>query len=100
MKSALYNGIKFIDIDRTTDFGTDRIPNKGNVMCFESIIGNNTTYYHYVVLYVMDYRSSYGKSFEKGQIDSTSIYIILKRIYPELADKTFQSIADILQKNF
>jgi hypothetical protein len=70
-KSAFYNGITFVDIDKQidlpTDFETDRIPNKGDVMCFNSI---------------------------KGEIFETSIYVVTKKIEPELGEKTWKSILE------
>jgi hypothetical protein len=97
-KSAFYNGIKFVDIDRQislpTDFETDRIPNKGDVMCFNSIIGNDTTYYHCVVLYVYDQRTILSKPIEDGEVFSTSIYVVTKKIEPELGDKTWTSVLE------
>jgi len=108
-KSAFYNGIIFVDIDKEidlpTDFETDRIPNKGDVMCFKSIIGNDITYHHCVVLYVYDQRtilSSYpieimevlpNEKFS-GEIFSTSIFVVTKKIEPELGEKTWKSILE------
>ena len=97
-KSAFYNGITFVDIERQvdlpTDFETDRIPNKGDVMCFKSIIGNESTYYHCVVLYVYDQRTILSKPIEDGEIFETSIYVVTKKIEPELGEKTWKSILE------
>ena len=102
-KSAFYNGIKFVDIDKQidlpTDFETDRIPNKGDVMCFNSIIGNESTYYHCVVLYVYDQRTILSTSIEEGEIFQTSIYVVTKKIEPELGEKTWKSILENLAKD-
>ena len=95
-KSAFYNGITFVDIDSQidlpTDFETDRIPNKGDVMCFKSIIGNNSTYHHCVVLYVYDQRTILSGPIEEGEIFQTSIYVVTRKIEPELGEKTWKSI--------
>lgn len=96
-KSAFYNGIKFVDIDKKidlpTDFNTDRIPNKGDVMCFKSIIGNDSTYYHCIVLYVYDQRTILSMPIEDGEIFSTGIYVVTRKIYPkELGEQTWKSI--------
>lgn len=100
-KSAFYNGIKFVDIDRQidlpTDFETDRIPNKGDVICFNSIIGNESTYYHCIVLYVYDQKTILSKSIEDGEIFQTSIYVVTKKIEPELGEKTWKSILENIQ---
>lgn len=97
-KSAFYNGITFVDIERQvdlpTDFETDRIPNKGDVMCFKSIIGNESTYYHCVVLYVYDQRTILSKPIEEGEIFETSIYVVTRKIEPELGEKTWKSILE------
>ena len=99
-KSAFYNGITFVDIDGQvdlpTDFETDRIPNKGDVMCFKSIIGNESTYYHCVVLYVYDKRTILSKSIEEGEIFETSIFVVTKKIEPELGEKKWKSILENL----
>lgn len=100
-KSAFYNGITFVDIDGAdlpTDFETDRIPNKGDVMCFNSIIGNDTTYHHCVVLYVYDKRAGLSKPIDEMEIFQTSIYVVTKKIDPELGNKTWESIYDIISK--
>ena len=100
MKSAFYNGITFVDIDNQidlpTDFETDRIPNKGDILCFESIIGNNTTRHHCQVLYVYDKRTGLSKPIDEMEIHSTSIFVITKKIEPELGNKTWKSINDII----
>lgn len=97
-KSAFYNGITFVDIERQvdlpTDFETDRIPNKGDVICFKSIIGNESTYYHCVVLYVYDQRTILSKPIEEGEIFETSIYVVTRKIEPELGEKTWKSILE------
>ena len=97
-KSAFYNGIIFVDIDKEidlpTDFETDRIPNKGDVMCFKSIIGNDSTYYHCVVLYVYDKRTILSTPIEEGEIFQTSIFVVTKKIEPELGEKTWKSILE------
>ena len=97
-KSAFYNGITFVDIDKQidlpTDYETDRIPNKGDVMCFNSIIGNESTYYHCVVLYVYDQRTILSAPIEEGEIFQTSIYVVTKKIEPELGEKTWKSILE------
>jgi hypothetical protein len=96
-KSAFYNGITFVDIDGAnlpTDFETDRIPNKGDVMCFRSIIGNDSTYYHCEVLYVYDQRTILSETIEDGEIFGTSIYVVTRKIEPELGDKTWKSILE------
>lgn len=99
-KSALYNGITFVDIDDAitlpTDFETDRIPNKGDVMCFKSIIGNDSTYHHCVVLYIYDMRTILSKSIDEGEIFSTSIYVVTRKIEPQLGNKTWKSIESLL----
>ncbi len=80
-KSAFYNGISFVDIDGIqelpTDFETDRIPNKGDILCFSSLIGNTNTIYHCEVLYIYDKR----------------IGLIID---PELGDKTWRYIFNII----
>lgn len=95
-KSSFYNGITFVDIDQEinlpTDYETDRIPNKGDVMCFKSIIGNDTTYHHCVVLYVYDQRTILSQPIEDGEIFSTSIYVVTKKIEPELGEQTWKSV--------
>jgi hypothetical protein len=95
-KSAFYSGIKFVDIegqiDLPTDYETDRIPNKGDVMCFNSIIGNESTYHHCVVLYVYDKRTILSKPIEDGEIFQTSIFVVTRKIEPELGEKTWKSI--------
>ena len=95
-KSAFYNGITFVDIDKQidlpTDFETDRIPNKGDVMCFNSIIGNSNTYHHCVVLYVYDKRTILSGPIEDGEIFQTSIFVVTRKIEPELGEKTWKSI--------
>ena len=95
-KSAFYNGIKFVDIDSQinlpTDFETDRIPNKGDVMCFNSIIGNESTYHHCVVLYVYDKRTILSGPIEDGEIFSTSIFVVTRKIEPELGEETWKSV--------
>jgi hypothetical protein len=105
-KSAFYSGIKFVDIDGQvdlpTDFETDRIPNKGDVMCFDSIIGNEHTYHHCIVLYVYDRRIILSPLMEVlsetetayGEIFSTSIFVVTKKIEPELGEKTWKSILE------
>jgi hypothetical protein len=97
-KSAFYNGIKFVDIDSQinlpTDFETDRIPNKGDVMCFNSIIGNESTYHHCVVLYVYDKRTILSGPIEDGEIFQTSIFVVTRKIEPELGEKTWKSILE------
>jgi hypothetical protein len=96
-KSAFYNGIKFVDIDRNidlpTDFETDRIPNKGDVMCFATTIGNDTNYHHCIVLYVYDKRTILPR-ISDGEIFNTSIYVVTKKIEPELGEKTWISISE------
>lgn len=99
-KSAFYNGIKFVDIDKQinlpTDYDTDRIPNKGDVMCFELIEGNNNTTHHCVVLYVYDKRTGWGvDNFDDMEIQKTSIFVVTKKINPELGDKTWESIESL-----
>ncbi len=99
-KSAFYNGITFVDIDGAnlpTDFETDRIPNKGDVMCFRSIIGNDSTYHHCEVLYVYDQRTILSEKIEDGEIFETSIYVVTRKIEPELGDKTWKSILEKIQ---
>jgi len=95
-KSAFYSGIKFVDIegqiDLPTDYETDRIPNKGDVMCFNSIIGNESTYHHCVVLYVYDKRTILSQPIEDGEIFQTSIFVVTRKIEPELGEKTWKSI--------
>jgi hypothetical protein len=95
-KSAFYNGIKFVDIDSQinlpTDFETDRIPNKGDVMCFNSIIGNESTYHHCVVLYVYDKRTILSGPIEDGEIFQTSIFVVTRKIEPELGEETWKSV--------
>lgn len=96
-KSAFYNGITFVDIDKQmnlpTDFDCDRIPNKGDVMCFKSIIENSVTYYHCLVLYIYDQRTILSKPIDEGEIFSTSIYVVTRRIDPsELGEQTWKSI--------
>ena len=95
-KSAFYNGITFVDIegqiDLPTDYETDRIPNKGDVMCFDSIIGNEHTYHHCVVLYVYDKRTILSQPIEDGEIFQTSIFAVTRKIEPELGEKTWKSI--------
>ena len=95
-KSAFYNGITFVDIegqiDLPTDYETDRIPNKGDVMCFNSIIGNESTYHHCVVLYVYDKRTILSQPIEDGEIFQTSIFVVTRKIEPELGEKTWKSI--------
>jgi hypothetical protein len=97
-KSAFYNGITFVDIegqiDLPTDYETDRIPNKGDVMCFKSIIGNDSTYHHCVVLYVYDQRTILSGPIDNGEIFSTSIYVVTRKIEPELGEKTWKSILE------
>jgi hypothetical protein len=97
-KSAFYNGITFVDIEGQInlpiDYETDRIPNKGDVMCFNSIIGNSHTYHHCVVLYVYDQRTILSGPIEEGEIFSTSIYVVTKKIEPELGEKTWKSILE------
>lgn len=99
-RSAFYNGISFVDIDGEidlpTDFETDRIPNKGDVLCFNSIIGNNTTQHHCIVLFIYDRRTEYGKPIEEMSITSTSIYVITKKINPELNEKFWKSIFNLI----
>ena len=93
-KSAFYNGITFVDIDGSTlptDFECDRIPNKGDVMCFKTIDGNKSDYYHCVVLYIYDQRTILHSSIEE-EIFGTSIYVVTKRIYPELGEETWRSV--------
>lgn len=95
-KSAFYNGITFVDIEGQinlpTDYETDRIPNKGDVMCFNSIIGNESTYHHCVVLYVYDKRTILSGPIEDGEIFSTSIYVVTRKIEPELGEETWKSV--------
>lgn len=101
-KSAFYSGIKFVDVDGQvdlpTDFETDRIPNRGDVMCFDSIVGNEHTYHHCVVLYVYDKRTILSTLMEVlgetayGETFSTSIFVVTKKIEPELGEKTWKSI--------
>jgi len=97
-KSAFYNGITFVDIEGQInlpiDYETDRIPNKGDVMCFNSIIGNKSTYHHCVVLYVYDKRTILSGPIEDGEIFSTSIYVVTRKIEPELGEKTWKSILE------
>lgn len=99
-KSAFYNGIKFVDIDDAiilpTDFETDRIPNKGDVMCFKSVIGNDSTYHHCVVLYIYDMRTILSKPIGEEKIFNTSIYVVTRKIEPQLGDKTWKSIESLL----
>lgn len=99
-KSAFYNGITFVDIDGATlptDFETDRIPNKGDVMCFKSIIDNDSTYHHCVVLYIYDMRTILSKPIDEGEVFHTSIYVVTKKIEPELGSKTWKSILEKIQ---
>ena len=99
-KSAFYSGIKYVDIageiDLPTDYETDRIPNKGDVMCFRSIIGNISTYHHCVVLYVYDKRVGLNKSISDMEIQTTSIFVVTKKIDPELGNNTWTSINKII----
>lgn len=95
-KSAFHNGITFVDIDGSTlptDFETDRIPSKGDVMCFKTIDGNKSDYYHCVVLYIYDQRTILSNSLE-DEIFGTAIYVVTKRINPELGEKTWTSILE------
>ena len=97
-KSAFYNGITFVDIEGQInlpiDYETDRIPNKGDVMCFNSIIGNESTYHHCVVLYVYDKRTILSGPIEDGEIFQTSIFVVTRKIEPELGEKTWKSILE------
>jgi hypothetical protein len=91
------NGINFVDIDgRTylpTDYQCDRIPNKGDVLCFELIIGNTTTRHHCVVLYVCDHRTGWGSTtIGDMEIKRSSVFVVTRKIDPELGDKTWKSI--------
>ncbi len=95
-KSAFYNGISFVDIDGSklpTDFECDRIPSKGDIMCFKTIDGNEIDYYHCVVLYIYDQRTILSNSMEE-EIFGTSIYVVTKRIHPELGEKTWTSVLE------
>ncbi len=102
-RTARYNGISFVDIDGEIDlppdFETDRIPNKGDVMCFRHYIGNDSTFYYWEVLYVYDVRTCLTRhKIEDCEHFSISIYIIMKRIHPELGDKPWKSINEIINK--
>ena len=99
-KSAFYNGITFVDVDDMTtlptDFECDRIPNKGDIMCFKSIIDNDTSYYHCEVLYIFDTRQGLGEPIETMKIHNTSIYVVTQKIDPELGEETWRSINKII----
>ncbi len=101
---ARYNGISYVDIDKEvdlpTDFDTDRIPNKGDVMCFKHIIGNNIAYYHWEVLYVYDERTLLTKpNIEDCEHFGISIYVVMKRIHPEkLGNDMWKSILKEISK--
>ncbi len=101
-KSAFYSGVKFVDIDREidlpTDYDCDRIPNKGDVMCFSSVIGNDTTYHHCVVLYIYDSRQGLSKPIDEMEIFNTSIYVVTRKINPQLGDETWKSVEKLLNR--
>lgn len=102
-RTAKYNGISYVDIDGNiympTDFDTDRIPNKGDVMCFKHIIGNESTYYHWEVLYVYDQRTFLTKpNIEDCEHFGISIYVVMRRIHPELGEKTWKSVLEQISK--
>lgn len=97
-KTAKYNGINYVDVDGEinlpTDFETDRIPNKGDVMCFKHIIGNDSKYYHWEVLYIYDERTLLTEPvMENCEHFSISIYVVMRRIIPvKLGNDTWKSI--------
>ena len=100
MKSAFYNGLKYVDIDDKidlpTDFETGRIPNKGDILCFQSIVESTTTQHHCIVLFVYQTITGFGEPIEIMDISSNSIYVITKKINPELGEETWQSINKII----
>lgn len=103
-RSAFYNGIKFVDIDNVvrlpTDYESDRIPNKGDILCFQIINGNQSDIHHCEVLYIYDNRTGLGvKKFEDMEIISISIFVITKRIVPELGERTWKSIYNLTSNN-
>ncbi len=100
---AIYNGIKFVDIaeevDLPTDFDTDRIPNKGDIMSFRCLNGNDSTYHHCEVLYVYDEREGWeAPTIGNMQIKTVSIYVITRKINPKLGDATWKSIQEIISR--
>jgi hypothetical protein len=103
-RSAKYSGIKYVDIDDEiylpTDYEIDRIPNKGDVMCFNHIIGNDSKYYHWEVLYVYDKRTFLTKpNIEDCEHFGISIFVVMKRIYPEkLGNDAWKSILKEISK--
>src|SRR5437879_369659 len=102
-RTARYNGITFIDVDNEldlpTDYETDRIPNKGDVMYFKHIIGNNINDYHWEVLYIYDQRTLLSNPvLEECKHFGISIYVVMKRIHPELGDNTWRSVNAIINK--
>lgn len=102
-KSVFYNGINYVDIDGNislpSDFETDRIPNKGDVLCFRSVIGNDYTYHHCIVLYIYQANEGWGKPINEMEIMTKCIYVVTKKIEPELGEKTWTSISEILNKS-
>ena len=101
-KSAFYNGITFVDVDDMTtlptDFECDRIPNKGDIMCFKSIIDNDTTYYHCEVLYIYDSRTGLNLPIEEMEILNTSIFVVTQKINPRPGNGIWKSIKNILKQ--
>ena len=108
-KNALYNGITYIDIDDSIqlppDFEIGRIPQKGDIMCFKHLNGNDSIYYHWEVLYIYDQRTflydqrSYLTEKELCDFDhfNVSIYVVMKKINPELGNETWKSIYSIIK---
>lgn len=99
--NASYNGITYVDIDQEIelppDFETDRIPNKGDIMCFNHLIGNESINYHWEVLYIYDKRTCLtNPRLADCEHFSLSIFVVMKRIQPELGQKTWQSIYQLI----
>ena len=98
-----YSGIKYIDIDSLlympTDYETNIIPSKGDIICFSHMIGNDSTYYHWEVLYIYNNFTSYGeKNIEDSDIKQVSVSVIMKKIEPILGEETYRSIYELIKK--
>lgn len=88
--------VEFIDIDHKTilptDYDSERVPNKGDVIHFSTYVDNISTNYYCVVLYVCDERRGYKRKdmpVSKNPISfidiiSREITVITREINPTL----------------
>ena len=99
MKKAQFNGITFIDINKSMnnedwsfpDYECDRIPVKGEVMSFNHS-ESNTMYYGEVLL-VIDSRQMLGADkMQDSEVISHSITVLLKEITGKWGEETYYTL--------